>query len=73
MTGWLPGLLVEGVLPIPAAVLAHLDALAIVLLVLARYVVAPFANITRQRHLHSSFVFGHLELLPFPACNTGAQ
>src|SRR5690242_16642366 len=44
----LPGLLVQRVLAVPAAVLLHLDALTVVDLVLHRDVVAPLADLARQ-------------------------
>src|SRR5437660_10313991 len=49
----LPGLFVEGVAAVPAAVLLHLDAFAIVGAVLHRDVVPSLADLARQRHLHS--------------------
>src|SRR5256714_10783138 len=49
----LPGLFVERVAAVPAAVLLHLDAVAIVGPVLHRDVVPPLADVARQRHLHS--------------------
>src|SRR5260370_35882748 len=49
----LPGLFVERLAAVPAAVLLHLDAVPIVGPVLHREVVPPFADIARQRPLHS--------------------
>src|SRR5947209_19104072 len=49
----LPGLFVERVAAVPAAVLLHLDAVAIVGPVLHRDVVPPLTDLARQRHLHS--------------------
>jgi hypothetical protein len=40
---------VDGVLAVPAAILADLDALAVVLLVLARDVVTPLAFLALER------------------------
>src|SRR5581483_8383353 len=57
--GYLARLLVEGVLAVPAAVLLHLDALAVVLLVLHRDVVAPLAGLAGQRDLDSLIAPGH--------------
>src|SRR5690349_21118786 len=55
----LAGFLVHRVLAVPAAVLLHLDALAVVLLVLHRDVVAPLAGLAREGHLHSLLVPRH--------------
>src|SRR5438874_11407865 len=49
----LPGLLVERMAAVPAAVLLYLDAVPIVRPVLHRDVVPPLADLARQRHLHS--------------------
>src|SRR5260370_33388061 len=49
----LQGVFVERVAAVPAAVLLHLDAVPIVGPVLHRDVVPPFADLARQRHLHS--------------------
>src|SRR5438105_13002339 len=61
----LAGLLVEGVLAVPAAVLLHLDAVAVVRLVLERDVVAPLALFTGESHLHP-LVARHLAVAPPP-------
>jgi len=58
--------LVERVHPIPAAVLLHLDPLAIVLLVFDRDVVAALALLTRKGHFDPLFVFGHVRFLSSP-------
>src|SRR5439155_7254504 len=55
----LPRLLVDGVLPVPAAVLLHLDPVAVVLLVLGGDVVAPLADLAGQRDLDSLIAPGH--------------
>src|SRR5437868_3011440 len=54
-----PYLPVEGVLAIPPAVLLHLDALAVVLLVLHGDVVAALAVLAGQRDLHSLLTLRH--------------
>src|SRR3954467_5809853 len=59
VTSSLSGLAVEGVHPVPAAVLLHLDALTVVLLVLDRDVVAALALLAGQRDLHSLLVLRH--------------
>src|SRR4026208_1450780 len=48
---WLSRLPVQRVLAVPAAVLLHLDALAVVDLALHRDVVPPLADLTSQRDL----------------------
>src|SRR5262249_18741044 len=55
----LAGLLVEGVALVPAAVLLHLDALAVVDLALHRDVVPPLAVLAGERHLDALVVLGH--------------
>jgi hypothetical protein len=52
------GLLVQRVLPAPAAVLAQLEALLRVRLVLGRHVVAPLADFAGERD-RGAFVGGH--------------
>src|SRR3954465_3698593 len=59
VTSSLSGLAMEGVHPVPAAVLLHLDALTVVLLVLDRDVVATLALLAGQRDLHSLLVLRH--------------
>src|SRR3954451_3926079 len=49
--GELPSFLVERVLTVETAVLLHLDALAVVRLVLHRDVVAPLADLAGEGHL----------------------
>src|SRR5687768_3394855 len=66
----LTGLFVNGVGAVPAAVLLQLDALAIVLLVLLRDVVAPLALLAGQGDLHALFVLCHLA---FPCCSSGGR
>src|SRR5438128_4380077 len=53
-------LLVDGVALVPAAVLLHLDALAVVDLALHRDVVAPLAVLARERDLDAFLVLGHI-------------
>ena len=55
----LAGFLVVRVNPVPLAVLLHLDALAVVDLVLHRYVVATLALFTRQGDGDALVVLGH--------------
>src|ERR1700685_749662 len=53
------GLLVEGVLALPAADLLHLDPLAVVDLVLGRDVVPPLADLASQGDLDALLILGH--------------
>src|SRR6185436_7868669 len=55
----LAGFLVDGVALVPAAVLVHLDALAVVDLALHRDVVAALALLARERDLHPLLVLRH--------------
>jgi hypothetical protein len=50
---------VKGVLPIPAAVLLHLDPLSIVLLIFHGDVVPALANLARQSDLDTLLVLCH--------------
>src|SRR5204863_3036648 len=52
-------LLVDRVALVPAAVLLHLDALAVVHLALDRDVVPPLALLASKRHLHTLLTLGH--------------
>lgn len=52
----------NGVNPIPTAVLFHLDTFAVVLLVLGGDVVPALANLAGQDHIHPFFT-GHLRSL----------
>ena len=64
----LAGLLVERVALVPAAVLLHLDALAVVDLALHRDVVPPLAVLARERDLDSLVVLRPLARLA-PTCS----
>src|SRR5207302_4119626 len=55
----LPRLSMQGMGAVPLAVLLHLDAVAVVLLVLGGDVVAPLADLARQRDLYSLVAPSH--------------
>ena len=59
----LAGLFMGGVRSLPTAVLLHLDALAIVDLVLSGHVISPFADLTSQGHDDALFVLCHMRIL----------
>src|SRR5437868_6746671 len=66
----LPGLFVDRVPAVPAAVLLHLDPLAVVHLALDRDVVPPLAFLAGERDLHSLLVLGHIYSLAL--CGAGS-
>src|SRR4051812_46700771 len=58
-SGRLPGLFVDRVTAVPAAVLLHLDPLAVVHLALDRDVVPPLALLAGEGHFHALLVLRH--------------